>query len=172
MDNSNIPADFITNWFTHKGAQYKIAYSPEFQISRGELDFTGNFIGILISSNKGTQSFLEDKHPDKIFECLKYPLIDAPLDFPQQLILRSFEYGGDIYKLAITPEFGNWEENQELDFSGCYEGILVSCKTGTLMFQVEPSGEDFETIGEGIEPGLGNMISNVIKEFRPQATMA
>lgn len=172
MINNNIPADFITNWFSLNDDKYKIAYSPEFQVNRGELDFTGNFVGILISSKRGTQTFLEDKHPDKIFECAKFPLQNAPVDLPEQLILKSFDYKEDIYKVVIVPEFGAWEDGPGLDFSGCYEGLLVSCKTGTVTFQIEPTGDELEVIGEDIEPGLGDIISNLVKTARSERSMA
>lgn len=172
MDNNNFPADFISYWFTYNDDQYKLACSPEFKVNRGELDFTGNFIGILISAKKGTQTFIEDKHQDKIFECPKCPLNEAPDNFPEELILRSFEFHGDIYKLVIVPEFGAWEEGSGLDFSGCYEGVLVSCKTGTVMFQVEPGEDGFDIIGEGIESGLESILSDFILELRSEKILA
>jgi hypothetical protein len=172
MDSNNIPADFISCWFELRGVQYKMAYSPEFQVNRGELDFTGNFMGILISSKRGTQSFLESQHPDKIFDCAKLAIETAPVNFPEALIFHSFEFDGCWYKLVMAPEFGAWEEDEGLDFTGCYEGMLISNKTGTLMFQAEPSGDDYEVMGDGIEAGLKRMISNACIAARKMESVA
>lgn len=52
-----LPHDFTVREFTYNGAQYKVVLTPELYADDGDLDFTGNYLGLLISSKKGTKSF-------------------------------------------------------------------------------------------------------------------
>jgi len=65
MDNPEIlPFDIILREFEYNAVQYKVALAPELYPEDGGLDFTGNYSGILISSNRGTKTFelLVDPH--------------------------------------------------------------------------------------------------------------
>ena len=52
-----LPYDFTLREFTYNGAQYKVALTPELYPDDEDLDFTGNWLCLLISSKKGTKSF-------------------------------------------------------------------------------------------------------------------
>lgn len=138
MENTEILPDFITNYFVFEGTHYKMAAVPEMLPSDSGLDFTGNYIGIHIVANNGTISFERDQHPDKYWICDKLPLENAPADFPYNFTFRSFSYKGNPYKVALTYELGSWGEEDGLGTTGCFEGILIGEKTGTLSFTLLP----------------------------------
>ena len=53
---------FIVHEFTYNRVHYKVILSPELYPDEGGLDFTGNYNGILISSNRGSKVF--ELYPD------------------------------------------------------------------------------------------------------------
>ena len=58
MENANnFPYHFIVKSFNYNGNNYKVVLTPELYPDDDGPDFTGNYIGILISSNKGTKPF-------------------------------------------------------------------------------------------------------------------
>ena len=64
MEENQFPYQFTVKDFSYNGNQYKVVLTPELYPEESELDFTGNYLGIIISSNKGTQSFelTQDPH--------------------------------------------------------------------------------------------------------------
>jgi len=63
MESSqNFPYTFIQKSFDYNKVNYVVAMTPELYPEDGALDFTGSYIGMFISSDKGTQSF--ELHPD------------------------------------------------------------------------------------------------------------
>ena len=55
--SSNMPFEIVIREFEYNGDQYKVALAPELYPEDGDLDFTGDYAGVLISSKKGTKSF-------------------------------------------------------------------------------------------------------------------
>lgn len=172
MENTEILPDFITNYFVFEGNQYKMLAVPEMLPSGAGLDFTGNYIGIHIVANNGTISFERDKHPDNYWVCGKLPLENAPADFSYNFTFRDFIYNGFPYMVALTYELGSWEEDEGLGTTGCFEGILIGEKTGTLSFTLLPDEKTGweceyqhteELIDDGIVRKLGE-IANEVKE--------
>lgn len=166
--NENLP-DFITSYFQFEGNQYKMTAVPEMLPSATGLDFTGNYIGILIISDNGTMTFERDQHPDKVWVCDKLPLDNAPADFAYNFSFKNFEYNGDQYKVVLTHELGTWEEDDGLEFTGCFEGILVSETTGTVAFQLMPdekSGWECETGEQPFESGINQKIGEIASDIR------
>lgn len=170
MENIDKLPDFITNYFIYEGNQFKMAAVPEMIPSRSGLDFTGNYIGIYIIANNGTMLFERDQHPDKYWKCDKQPLESAPPEFSINFTFRTFTYDGEIYKVVLTYEMGRWEEDEGLDFTGCFEGILISEKTGTLAFTLLPDAKkvwecEYHS-DEPIDRGLTEMLGNFAKEIK------
>ena len=56
-DNSRFPYYFTYREFEYNDTQYKISLTPELFPIDEDLDFTGNYLGLLISSEKGTLAF-------------------------------------------------------------------------------------------------------------------
>ena len=54
---SNMPFEIVTREFEYNGDHYKVALAPELYPEEDELDFTGNYAVVLISSKSGTKSF-------------------------------------------------------------------------------------------------------------------
>lgn len=58
MPKKNVfPYDFTIREFKYNKATYKVALTPELFPDGPDLDFTGNYLGILISSKRGTSTF-------------------------------------------------------------------------------------------------------------------
>ncbi len=67
----------------------------------------------------------------------------------------------------MTPELGAWEEDDGLEFTGCYHGILMSAKTGTIPFQLNPMGENsWDCEPERMELGLVDELDKIVEEIR------
>jgi len=170
MKNIEILPDFITNYFVFEGNQYKMAAVPEMVPTNAGLDFTGNFIGIHIVAKNGTMTFERDQHPDKFWTCDKQPLENAPEDFPNHFTFRSFEYEDNPYKVALTYELGSWEDDG-LETTGCFEGILIGEKTGTLAFTLLPDEKngwecEYQHSEPLIDAGLVDKLVEIVNEIK------
>lgn len=81
------------------------------------------------------------------------------------IILKSFEYGGAFYNIALAPEYYRAEDG--LDFTGSYECILISSEWGTKTFQMEPDAAGgWEPLSDILVPGIVQIIAGFIKESR------
>lgn len=147
-----------------------MAAVPEMVPTTSGLDFTGNYIGIHIVAKNGTIAFERDQHPDKYWVCDKQPLENAPSDFPYNFTFRTFDYNGEPCRVALTYELGGWEEDG-LDTTGCFEGILISKKTGTLSFTLLPDEKhgwecEYPDSEPLIENGLVNKLVDIVNEIK------
>ena len=57
MRSNQFLFQFTLKSFNYNGNQYKVVLTPELYSEESELAFTGNYLGIIISSNKGSRAF-------------------------------------------------------------------------------------------------------------------
>lgn len=165
MNTNDLLGDFVTKSFRLNDADYKIVFTPELLPSNGELDFTGEFLGILIRSDRGTIPFKISQEPDKEWDCEKFTLDMAPADFPYDFIIKDFQYNGNVFKAVITPELYAEGKDEGLDFTGCIDGIIMSANSGTIAFQLEPAGDHkWKCAIKEIQAGLIDELAMIIEE--------
>jgi len=173
MENTQLP-EFLTSYFVFEGNPCKMTAVPEMLPSKTGLDFTGNYIGILIVNDHGTIVFERDQHPDKVWVCDKKPLGNAPSNFPFNFTFKTLENRGDQYKVVLTHELGSWGEDFGLDPTGSFEGILIGEKTGTLAFTLLPNEKDgwvceYQSSEKIIEDWLADMLGEIADKIRANA---
>lgn len=77
---------------------------------------------------------------------------------------EAFIYEGEVYNLVVTPEL--YSEEDGLDFTGSYVGILIHPLKGTIDFTMTPDRNTRWEIDKkhAIHPGLIDEIAKVIKK--------
>ena len=79
--------------------------------------------------------------------------------------LKEFAYNGVQYKVALTPEL--YTGDGDLDFTGNYQGILISSKKGTIPFELNPNeSARWESVPKGMDPGLIDELDKIIQQLR------
>ena len=69
MDEHQFNYDFTLKLFTYNGVQYRLALTPELFNSEDYLEFSGNYLGILISETKGTIAFSLEPDEHRRWNC-------------------------------------------------------------------------------------------------------
>jgi len=88
-----------------------------------------------------------------------------PAILPFEIILREFEYNGVQFKVALAPEV--YPDEDGLDFTGNYSGILISSKKGTKTFELlVDHHQKWQTVPKGMDPGLVDILDDIIQELR------
>jgi hypothetical protein len=80
-----------------------------------------------------------------------------------KFISEPFELGGEIYNVCMTPIL-HFEEDG-LDFSGDYIGILIHPQIGTIQFTLTPddsTGWEVD-VKDFIEPGIIDVLGDMIE---------
>ena len=86
-------------------------------------------------------------------------------NFPYDFTIRVFEYNKALFRVALTPELFASEDGME--FSGNYQGILISEKRGTEVFHLEVDAHTrWSSTPRGMDPGLIDELDKIIKEMR------
>lgn len=91
--------------------------------------------------------------------------MDNSATLPYDITIREFEYNGAQYKVALAPEL--YPDEDGLDFTGNYSGMLISSKKGTKTFEllVDPQVK-WQTVPKGMDPGLVDELDKIIQEIR------
>lgn len=85
--------------------------------------------------------------------------------FPYSFIDSCFEYNGVQYKVVLSPEL--YPAEGGLDFTGSYQGILISETRGTKTFELTPDPHTrWESDPKSMDPGLIDEFDRIIREFR------
>ena len=101
------------------------------------------------------------------FFCIfrKSNIMVGKVKMPYKFTVKSFEYNGIEYTVAISPEL--YPDEDGLDFTGNYIGILISSKKGTSNFELFPDAHTrWASEPKGIDPGIIDELDKIINEIR------